>query len=101
MHGRKGPYFKFTIGNVVYQFNKELWKTLFGITIANDDENEKPDPWITDIYTHVNFVFDTSMNNMLIAHIPQNFFEPVKVYHRTIKASFEDFVVACLPCFAS
>lgn len=23
LHGRKGPYFKFTIGNVVYQFNKQ------------------------------------------------------------------------------
>lgn len=57
LHAREGSCFKFTIGNVVYEFTNELWKSLFSINVvdvgvADDDE---VDPLVTDIHTHIHF----------------------------------------------
>lgn len=43
MHAKYGSRFKFTIGNVIYEFTNELWNSLFGITIIDPDVRDELD----------------------------------------------------------
>ena len=51
LHDRRGSSFKFTIGNTVYKFTNDLWKSLFGITIVDADD----EPLVTDTNLHQHF----------------------------------------------
>lgn len=59
--------FKFSIGNKVYQFTNDLWKTLFRITVGDADADDEVDPLVTDLYTHVNF--NCSFHLKMVARI--------------------------------
>lgn len=53
LHAKKGSFFKFTIGNVVYEFTDDLWKSLFGITVVDVADDDEVDPLVIDIHTYL------------------------------------------------
>lgn len=55
LHAREGSCFKFTIGNVVYEFTDELWKSLFGITVVDANDDDEVDSLVMNIDTHIHF----------------------------------------------
>ena len=65
MHAKKISCFKFTIGNVVYEFTDELWKSLFDIIVVDDNDDDEVDPLVTDIHTHIHFKWNVHVNELL------------------------------------
>lgn len=61
MHDKRGSSSKFTIGNTVYDFTYDLWKSLFGIVIVSVDA----EPLVTDTNLHQDFKWSTHMNEFL------------------------------------
>lgn len=55
LHDKWGSCFKFAIGNIVYEFTDDLWKSLFSITVINDVDNDEVDPLVTNTNTHIHF----------------------------------------------
>lgn len=51
LHDRCGSSFTFTIGNKVYNFIDDIWKSLFGIIIVSADV----EPLVTDTNLHLYF----------------------------------------------
>lgn len=45
LHDMRGSCFQFTIGNIVYEFTYELWKSLFGITVVDATNDDEVGPW--------------------------------------------------------
>lgn len=77
MHDKNGSCFKFTIGNVVYEFINELWESLFGISVCDPDVEDGPDPSVTDVHTHVHYEGNVDVNEMLRDPRPEGSFEPL------------------------
>lgn len=72
LHVREGPCFKFTIGNVVYEFTNELWKSLFGIIVIDAIDNDEADLLVTSIHTHIHFKWNVHVNELLKASRDEN-----------------------------
>lgn len=70
MRAKDGSRFKFTIGNMIYEFTNELWNSLFRITITHHDVGDESDPLVTDVYTHVDYNGNAMVNEMLRAPRP-------------------------------
>lgn len=66
-HDQNSSCFKVTIGDVVYEFTNELWKSLFEITIIDVDDEDEPDPLVMDLHTHVNYEGNSHVNDLLRA----------------------------------
>lgn len=77
LHAKDGSSFKFTIGNVIYEFTYELWNSLFVISNIDLDVVDEPDSLVTNVYTHVDYNVNVEMNKMLRAHHPEGSFEPL------------------------
>lgn len=67
LHDQNISCFKFTINGVVYEFTDELWKSLIRITVIDVDNEDEPDPLVTDLRTHVNYDGNSHVNDLLRA----------------------------------
>lgn len=81
LHDKDDSYFKFNIGNVVYEFTDDLWKFLFGITIIDPDVGDEPNPLVTNVYTHIYYKGNTVVNKMLRSSCPEGSFKPITTGH--------------------
>lgn len=77
LHARKVFCIKFTIGNFVYEFNDELWKSLFGMTIVDIDDDDEAGPLVTDIHTHIHFKWNAHVNELLKAPHGENCYDAI------------------------
>ena len=77
LHAKDGSRFKFTIGNVIYEFTNELWKSLFGTTMTDSNVEDEPDPLVTYVYTHFDYNGNDTVNKILIAPRSEGSFEPL------------------------
>lgn len=73
LHNRRGSSFKFTIGNTVYEFTDDLWKSLFGITIVDVDV----EMLVTDINLHQHFKWNIHLNQLLKASRSDDCYDPI------------------------
>lgn len=55
LHARNGSFFKFTIGNVAYEFTDELWKSFFSIIVV--DANAEDEACCTPNFAHLSYAF--------------------------------------------
>ena len=65
VHEKQGSCFRFSIGNKVYQFTNDLWKTLFAITMGDANADDEVNQLVTDLYAHVNFDWSVHVNELL------------------------------------
>lgn len=77
LHDKDGSCFKFIIGNVVYEFIDDLWRSLFGITIIDTDVGDEPDSLVIDVHTHIYYRGNTVVNEMLRAPRSGGSFKPL------------------------
>lgn len=80
LYDKDGSYFKFTIGNVVYEFTDDLWKSLFGITIIDPDVGDESDSLVPDVHAHIYYRGNTIVNKMLRDLRPEGRFKPLTTY---------------------
>lgn len=77
LHDMQCSIFKFSIGNKVYQFINDLWKSLFGIMVVDPDDDNEVDPLITDTETHVNFDWGIHVNELLKVSRVEDCYDPI------------------------
>lgn len=66
LHDMRGPCFKFTIGNIVYELKDDLWKSLFDIIVVDgDDDDDEAGPLVMDTNTRIHFKWNIHVNEML------------------------------------
>lgn len=74
----QGSCFKFSIGNKIYQSTNDLWKSLFGITVIDDEEEEEEvGPLVTNSDTHVNFDWGIHVDELLKAPCFEDYYDPI------------------------
>lgn len=81
LHEKQGSCFVFSVGNKVYPFTNDLWKTLFGITVGDVDEDDDVDPQVTNLYTHVDFNWNVHLNEILKAPRVEDCYDPITTDH--------------------
>lgn len=81
LHEEQGSCFKFSIGNKVYQFTNDLWKTLFGIIVGDADVAGKVDMWVMDLYNHVYFNWNVHLNEILKAPRAKDCYDHITTGH--------------------
>lgn len=77
MHAREGSCFKFTIGNVVYEFADELWKSLFGITVVDANDDDEVDSLVMNIDTHIHFKWNVHVKEILKAPSDEDCYDSI------------------------
>lgn len=74
LHDRRGSSFKFSIGNTVYEFTNDLWKSLFGITIVDVDDDVEAELLVMDTNLHQDFKWNIHLNQLLRTPHPDDYF---------------------------
>lgn len=77
MNERNDSCFKFTIGNVVYEFTDTLWKPLFSITVVDVVADDEVDLLVTDLHTHVNYDWNVHVNDILRAPRAEDYYDAI------------------------